>query len=263
MMILRKIERRLELFVKSAWAERHLFKALLALLLIMLVLALSLCGCTGPCKAPLFSNLGAHGAAFHYGFTATHVLPSTGAKADIPYGSLADPLDRLVAETVECVREASKWIDMDDESEMTDADCLSKRMVADPLGSLGECLRIKIVDSSGWHWSENTPVYQLLTQGEVWAVDRLAGSCNKIIIDPDRPAYWRAGTQETDGLVVGTPSFGLPLRQDIAGLSGTLDDVEPCSTSMLRWALITRLNGCVNPHRSPHLARCLVDPRCL
>lgn len=44
---LRTIERRIEILVHSAWAERHLFKALLALLLIMLVLALSLYGCTG------------------------------------------------------------------------------------------------------------------------------------------------------------------------------------------------------------------------
>lgn len=266
MRLLDSIERRLEMLARSAWAERYLFTALLTLLLLVLVLCLSALGCVPKCKAPAFANLGAHGAAHHYGFSPTHVLPSTGVEAEVPYGDLVGPLDRLVAETVDCVHEASKWIDMDDESEMIDASCLAKHMVAHPLGKLDKCLQVKIVDATGWHWSGLVPTYQLLTHGKVWDVDRRAGSCNKAELDPGRPAYWRAGIQQAGvpGLVVGTPSFGLPLRQDLTALSGNgLEDLEQCAVSMLRWALVTRLNGCVNPHKSPHLARCLVDPRCL
>jgi hypothetical protein len=36
--------RRIEIFVHSAWAERHLYKTLLGLLLAGLVLSLSFCG---------------------------------------------------------------------------------------------------------------------------------------------------------------------------------------------------------------------------
>jgi hypothetical protein len=96
MKLLRRVERSIEILVASDWADRHLFKVLLGLLLGLLVGLISFCGCTGPCKSLPFANLGAHGAAFHYSFRATHILTATGVLADLPYEGLAGPLDALV-----------------------------------------------------------------------------------------------------------------------------------------------------------------------